>query len=53
MKNMFNVCEAQRASRLHYTKLMFFLMKPQNDDFNSYIYILCYQSNIHYYSTDN
>ena len=26
-------------------------MKPQNNDFNSYIYILYYQSNIHYYYT--
>ena len=28
-------------------------MKPQNNDFNTYIYILCHQSNIHYYSTQH
>ena len=26
---------------------------PQNNDFNSYIYILYYQSNMHYYSIPN
>ena len=28
-------------------------MKPQNNDFSSYTYILYYQSNFHYHSTQN
>ena len=41
---------------LVYVKLSLWLSsldKPQNNDFNSYIYILYYQSNMHYYSIPN
>ena len=52
MKNIsyFNVCEALRDSRKHYNSSCFSSPSASlNMNFNPYIYILYYQSNLFYY----
>ena len=51
---LFNVCEAQRASRRHLkADVLHHLVQAKNLHFNCHIYILYYQSNMWYNLTSS